>query len=185
MRASADEIYAIEILEAITRPQVQYLIEAVRQVKGRTAVNLIALIPVGGRENSLQTNASLDIGKSRLLNLLEHQGAKAVALARPIDIRMLVCHRRKHVQRAHPAWGECRVGQAGVLNIERRVAREDVTVLYFVEIARVVLGYVDTMMRKLDRSLQAEVHHERRARELLSRDLAIGPTTPQPIRHQT
>ena len=46
MRAAADEINAIDILEAIVRAQVQHLVEAVREIEGRALVNLVFLIPI-------------------------------------------------------------------------------------------------------------------------------------------
>ena len=57
-------------------------------------------------------------------------------------------------------------------------------VLDFVEVARVVGGNINAMVRQPEPSLHAEIHHEGRAREFLPRDLAIGPATPQPIGHQ-
>ena len=48
MRAAAHKVHAIEIFEAVARPQVQHLVQAVRQVEGRSAVDLILLIPVDG-----------------------------------------------------------------------------------------------------------------------------------------
>ena len=45
MRAAADEIDAIEILEAVVRTEVQHLVEAVREVEGRAVVNLVLSDP--------------------------------------------------------------------------------------------------------------------------------------------
>ena len=45
MRAAADEINAIDILEAVVRTKMQHLIEAMRQVEGRALVNFVFLDP--------------------------------------------------------------------------------------------------------------------------------------------
>ena len=58
MRAAADKIHPIEILKAIARPQVQHLIQTVRQIEGRSAMNLILLIPVRRSDQALIADAA-------------------------------------------------------------------------------------------------------------------------------
>ena len=57
-------------------------------------------------------------------------------------------------------------------------------VLDLVQIPRVVVGDMDGVMWQIERSLDAEIHHERRAGEFLARDLAIGPATAQAVGHE-
>ena len=150
MRAAPDEIDAVKILEAIARPQVQHLVEGVREVEGRAAVDLVLPIPIVRRDDPFEADASLDIGESRLRNLPQHQRAEALAFARPIDVRMLVRDRREHVERAHPARRERRVGDARILDVKGGILGEDVPVFDLVEVARVVGRDVDVVMRKIE-----------------------------------
>ena len=45
MRAAADKINAIDILEAVVRAEVQHLVEAVREIEGRALMNLVFCDP--------------------------------------------------------------------------------------------------------------------------------------------
>ena len=109
MRAAADEIHAVHILEAVVRPQVQHLVEAVREIEGRALVDLVFRVPIVRRDDALEADAALDIGEAGLLDLPQHLGAEALPLARPIDVRMLMRDRRENVERAAAraarAWG--------------------------------------------------------------------------------
>ncbi len=51
MRAAADKINAIDILEAVVRTKMQHLIEAVREIECRALVNFVFLIPIGRRDD--------------------------------------------------------------------------------------------------------------------------------------
>ena len=70
--------------------------------------------------------------KPALLDLLQHQRAEFCLLLRPVDVRVLVRHRRKHVERAHARGRQSRISHGGVLDVERRVVREDVPIFDFV-----------------------------------------------------
>ena len=61
MRAAADQINAIDILKTVVRPQVQHLVEAVREIERRAVVNLVARVPIGRRDHALETDALLDV----------------------------------------------------------------------------------------------------------------------------
>ena len=80
---------------------------------------------------------------------------------------VLVRHRRQDVERAHPLRRERRVGDRCVLHVERRVVGQHVLVLDLVEVLRVVLGDVDVVVGKVVFPLDAEIHHEGRARIFL------------------
>ena len=57
-------------------------------------------------------------------------------------------------------------------------------VLDLVEVARVIVGDVNGVMRQIELALDAEIHHEGRAGEFLAGNLAIGPTTAKVIGHE-
>ena len=64
---------------------------------------------------------------------------------------MLMRDRRQHVERAVAARRQRRIGDAGVLDVERRVFGEHVLVLDVVEVPRVILGDVDVVVRQVER----------------------------------
>ena len=51
--------------------------------------------------DALEADAPFDIGEAGLRDLPQHFRAEALALARPIDIRVLMRDRREDVERAH------------------------------------------------------------------------------------
>ena len=88
MRAAADEVNAIDILEAVVRPEVQHLVEAVREIEGRALMDLIFRVPVVGRDDALEADAPLDIGEAGLRDLPQHfraERARARATNRRSD----------------------------------------------------------------------------------------------------
>ena len=58
MRAAADQVNALKVFKAVVRAQVQHLVEAVREIEGRAAINFVARVPVRGRYHALITNAT-------------------------------------------------------------------------------------------------------------------------------
>ncbi len=54
-----------------------------------------------------------------------------------------------------------------------------------VEIARVVGGDVNVVVRQIELALDAEIHHEGRAGEFLARDFAVAPAAAQPVGNET
>ena len=61
MRAAADEIHAVEFLEAVLRAQMQHLREAVREVEGRAAIDVQLAFPIRRRHDALEADALLDV----------------------------------------------------------------------------------------------------------------------------
>ena len=59
MRAAADEINAIQILEAVVRAEVQHLVEAVREVERRALMNLVFVIPIGRRDRRARSGCAV------------------------------------------------------------------------------------------------------------------------------
>ncbi len=92
---------------------------------------------------------------------------------------MLVRHRRENVERAMPAGREGRISDAGILNVKRWIAAQDMLILDFVEVPLVILRDVDVVMWQVEATFDPEIHHEGRARVLLFGELSIGPTPPQ------
>ena len=81
MRAATDKVNAVHILEAIMRPQVQHLIEGVREIEGRALVDLVFRVPIVRRDDALEANPPLDIFEPSLRDLLQHERAETLALA--------------------------------------------------------------------------------------------------------
>ena len=132
-----------QILEAVVRAEVQHLVEAVREVEGRAAMDLVVRVPVVGRDDALETDAPLDIREASLRDL-RAACSRGSARARGTNRRsVLVRDGRKDVERAVAARGERRVGDARILHVEGRIVGEDVAVLDLVEVALVVGGDVD------------------------------------------
>ena len=48
MRAAADEIHAVQILKAVVRAEMQHLVERVREVERRPAINFVAVSQSAG-----------------------------------------------------------------------------------------------------------------------------------------
>src|ERR1700722_4571517 len=72
MRAAADEINPVEILEAVVRPEMQHLVEAVREIERRPFMNFVLTIPIGRRDHALVADALFDINESCLAYLFQH-----------------------------------------------------------------------------------------------------------------
>ncbi len=67
VRATADQIHAIEFYEAVLRAKVQHLAEVVGEVKGCTLVDSHFAFPVCRRRNALiEADALLDVLKANL-----------------------------------------------------------------------------------------------------------------------
>ena len=79
MCAATDEINAVQILEAIVRTQVQHLIQRVRKVEGRAAINLVARVPVSGSDDTFVADTRRVEIVTRFLDLIQQQLAKARA----------------------------------------------------------------------------------------------------------
>ena len=127
----------------------QHLLQAVREIERRALVNLVFRSQSSGvtmRSKRMRHSTSVKPAFAICRSIFARKRSRS---RRPIDIRMLVRDRREHVERAHPARRECRIGDARVLHVERRIVGENVLVLDLVEIARVVGGDVDVVMRQI------------------------------------
>jgi hypothetical protein len=98
----------------------EHLGEVVRQVERGSAMNLVARVPIQRCDDVLESDSLLDVGDADLGEASQDQRTVTVALASPIDLRVLVCHRHQDVEGAHAGRGERAVGDTGVLDIERR-----------------------------------------------------------------
>src|SRR5690606_17192002 len=139
---AADEVDAIEILEAVPRSEVEHLSECVRQVECRTLVDCVARLPVLRRDNLLESDPAIEVGYAQARQLVEKEGPERGLLAFPVDVRGPVGYRCKDVKSTHPPRGQCRVGDRGILNIERRIDREPFIPFDVVEVLDVVPGCV-------------------------------------------
>ena len=122
MGAAADQVDAVQVLEAVARPQVQHLAEVVGEVERRAAVDLHVVLPVGGRDHLLEADALLQVVQPELAELSQHQLAVAPRARAASRCRVLVRHRHQDVERAVARRRQARVGDAGVLHVERRVS---------------------------------------------------------------
>ena len=180
-----DEIHRLQVLEPVPRPQVQHLRQVVGQVERGAAVDLVTLVPVRRRDHVLEANALLDVLDPDLGQARQHQRAEPLALARPIDVRVLVRHRHEHVKRAHARRGERGIGDAGVLHVKRRRLRKDVAVLDLAQVLGVILVQVDGVVGQVVVApFDSQVEHERRAGESLAGDPPVRPPPSQVVGDQ-
>jgi hypothetical protein len=98
---------------------------------------------------------------------------------------MLVRHGDEDIERAHPARGQRRIGDARILHVEGRVVTEHVGLLDVPQVPLVVARKVDRVVGQVFiAALDAEVKHDGRAGIVLSRELAIRPAPSQLVGYQ-
>src|SRR5690606_5799709 len=119
MRTTADEINALQILEAITWSQAQHLVERVRQAERRPLMQIESLRPVLRREDDLRANAATQVGHAEPLEPLERSIAKWSTLALPIDFAVHVRYRHQHIKAAHARRRQRRIERARIVHVER------------------------------------------------------------------
>ena len=90
VRASTCQVYALEVLEAVARPEVQHLAQIMRQVKNRATMDGILLLPVIRGEHALVPDQRTQIGQAQLAELVEGQLAVTGRLFFPVDVRVHV-----------------------------------------------------------------------------------------------
>src|SRR5690349_8470198 len=73
MRAAANQINTIDVLEAIMRTEVQHLVERMGEVEGGPPVDFIALVPICRSNNPLVTNPRRVDLVTGLAHLLEQE----------------------------------------------------------------------------------------------------------------
>ena len=124
MRAAADEIDAVEILEAVARAEVQHLVERVRQVERRAAMDRHVVSQSVGRQHLLEHGCAARCRAARSLQPLERDARGSAPAPPPSRCRPhSVADRHQHVQRRMARRRRGRVGDAGVLHVERRLGR--------------------------------------------------------------
>ena len=186
MGAAADQVDLLEILEPVARPVVQHLPHVVGEVEGGAAVDLQVVLPVGRRDDLLEANAPLEIVDPQCREPAQDQRAIAGRLALPVDAASQIANRHQDVERAVTGGRLLGIGDAGVLHVERGRLRRRPALLDGAHVAAVVLGKQDRVVRQvIEAPLDAEVHHEGRARIALLRQLAIRPAAAQSVGHQT
>ena len=185
MGAAAHQVDAVEILEAVVRPEVQHLPHAVGQVEGGAAIDLHVALPVGRRHRLLVADPAFQVGEADQGQAVEHQAAITGGLPRPVDGLALVGDRDQDVERRVPVRRQAVVGDRGVLDIERGVPRQLAALFDLRDVARVVFGQKDRMMVEvIVAPLDPQVEHEGAAGVALPGDLAVAPAPAQMVRHQ-
>lgn len=184
MRAAADEINSINIFEPIVRSHVQHLVEAVREIECSPFVDLVLLIPIGRRDDALVADPALDIDKTSFRYLSKYSIPETIAFLTPVHVRILMRDRDENVKSAAAFGRKRRIGDAGVLDIERRIITQNLSGFDFFYVLRVVFGNVDRVMRQIESAVDAEIEHEGRTREFLFRDLLVTPSAPAMVGNQ-
>ena len=72
MRASADQVHAVDVFETVARTQMQHLTEGMSKVERRALVDLVFRVPVIRRNDTLETDAPFNIFETGLGNLAQH-----------------------------------------------------------------------------------------------------------------
>ena len=121
MCSAAHEVNAIEILEAVSRAKVQHLPECMCEIERRTAIDSVAILPVGRRYDLLEADTAFDAVQAELLKLLQDSCSELRSLLLPVDVLVAMRYRCKHVERALSLGCECWIGDAGVLHIDRGI----------------------------------------------------------------
>ncbi len=99
MRAAADQVDAVEILEAVARPQVQHLRQRVRQVERRAAVDRDVVSQSGGViifSNTMRFSMSGTPARDSRSRIRRDSAAPS---AQSMPAVALVADRHQHVQR--------------------------------------------------------------------------------------
>ena len=118
MRAATNEINALQVLEPISRSEMQHLAQIVREVERRPAIDLMLPLPIGRSEHSLEANPSLDVVDAHLTKLPDDQVAKPSPLTRPVHVRMLMRYGHQNIKRTHAPRRQGGIGYTSVLNVE-------------------------------------------------------------------
>ena len=162
----------------------EHLVERVREVEGCAAINLVARVPIRGRDDALVADARFDAIIAGLGYLAKNEFAVAGAFPFPIHVRVLVRDGREHVKRAVAARRKTGVGDAGVLYVKAGIIAQDMLVLDVIEVFHIVLRDVDGVVWELVTAFDAEIHHEGRAGIFLLRQLLVRPAMTQAIGNQ-
>src|SRR5688572_18366816 len=118
----------------------QQLAKTMGKVERRPLVNLIRTVPIVWSDHPLIANALLEIRVTSARCLTQQELPKALPITIPVNVRMLMTHRRKKIQRAHALRRERRIGYARVLNVERRVLGENVLIFDLIQVPLIILG---------------------------------------------
>ena len=129
VRAAADEVHRLQVLEAVAGPQMQELIQGMRQVERRPPEDLHVLLPALRREDLLVADALLDVAQAHALQLAERHGPEPALLTIPVHVGMLVGHRNQDVEGGHPRRRHAGVGDRGIVDVEGRVLAQAVALL--------------------------------------------------------
>ncbi|MFN9941778.1 MAG: hypothetical protein ACK56I_20110, partial [bacterium] len=105
-------------------------------------VDLVALLPIVGREHLLDADPVPHAPDADPLHLVERHLTVAGGLAAPIDVGVAVRDRDQEVERAHAARGQRRIGDRRVLHVHGGIAAQDVPRLDVGEVVAVVLGEI-------------------------------------------
>jgi hypothetical protein len=86
VRTAANQVNGVEVLETIARPQVQHLAQVVGQIERRTAINAVAIFPIGRGRHVFEANPTFDIVDADFAQLPQGQVAITGMSLGPIDI---------------------------------------------------------------------------------------------------
>src|SRR5450631_4600111 len=100
MRPTADEVNAIDVFEAIVGPQIQHLVETVRQIERSPLVDLILAIPILRGDDVLETDPLFHIDKTCFRDSLKYSIAKPTSFFAPVYIGILMRNRDQNIKGA-------------------------------------------------------------------------------------
>ena len=162
MRAASHKIHSGKFLKSIVRTLVQHLPKIMRKIKCGAAVYFVLIFPIVRGEHAFVANFFSHIVNSDAFKLIKRDLSKAWCLSSPVDVGMTVRHRHENVEGAHTTRCETRIGNAGILNIHRRITSYSVMFFNIRKILTIVLGEVNRVMRHvfID-SVETEIKHER------------------------
>ena len=138
MRAAANEIYALQILEAVVRAEVQHLVEAVREIEGGAAVDGKLVAPIVGGQNALRADAAAQVLEAQLLQPFQNRVAERLLFRGPIDLSAMA-DGDENIKRRSAVAREKGVGSPRVSDIDRRFGGDDIGAFDLRDILLVVL----------------------------------------------
>ena len=131
-----------------------------REVEGGSVLD-IHILPCLRCENDFLTDMILKVGHFSVFYKRFHNTiTKSFFLCVPVNLRLLVWHWDKDVNRRMALGSESRIRYAGISNIKRKVFRQHLVFEDILNVPLVIVGKKNRVMRKIINLVKAQVEHK-------------------------
>ena len=161
MSSAPNEVEVVESLETVLRSEVEHLRQGVSQIEGGSQED-VGIFPAGWSGDFASHNVVTEIlhagGRDHLID--DFFGILFLGPLPVVSVAGIDC-RNENVELGMSLWGDGRIGDAGITNVEGQVFREDFLSLNVCQILTVVVGKDDVMMRLVFvEGVETKVEHE-------------------------